>query len=194
MPFAEELAALATTSNASRNSGAWYGAAAGLAPGVGVIFAGIPHPLFNPELHRYQVVSGLVLILTHECDIDQNNVRGGMNTSFLVAPLIQMTAFAQIFASEGQQSVARNLARDVAANRVNRLMYLPPPNELLRVPEIPLGAFIYFNAITHADVRHLTAEGARSICALSELGLEVLDNRLKEHLFRPKAEQLARTI
>lgn len=193
MPFAEELAALATDNNASRNSGAWYGAAGGLAPGVGVIFAGIPHPLFNPEINRYQVVSGLVLILTHECDIDQNNARA-MNTSFLVAPLIQMTAFAQIFASEAQQLAARNLARDVAANRVNRLMYLPPPNELLRVPEIPLGAFIYFNAITHADVRHLTADGARPVCALSEIGLEVLDNRLKEHLFRPKAEQLARTI
>lgn len=193
MPFAEELAALATSSNASRNSGAWYGAAAGLAPGAGVIVTGIPYPLFNPEQRRYQVMSGLVLILTHECDIDQNNARS-MNSSFLVAPLIQMAAFAQSFSTADQQKVGRDLARDIAANRVNRLMYLPPPNELLRVNDIPLGAFIYFNAITHADVRHLTADGARTICALSELGLEVLDNRLKNHLFRPKAEQLARTV
>lgn len=191
MPFAEELAELANTHNASRTSGAWYGAARDLAPGVGVIFTGLPYPLFNPGDRRYQVISGMALILTHECDIDQHNQRA-MNTGFLVAPLIQMSAFANTFAQ--QQDVARALARDIAANKVNRLMYLPPPNELLRVQEIPLGAFIYFNSITHADVTHLTAQGVRPVCALSELGLEVLDNRLKNHLFRPKAEQLPRTV
>jgi hypothetical protein len=191
MPFAEELADLATAHNASRTSGAWYGNAGNLAPGVGVIFAGLPYPLFNPDLRRYQVLSGMALILTHECDIDQQNQRA-LNASFLVAPLIQMTAFANTFAR--QQDVARALARDVAANRVNRLMYLPPPNALLRVQEIPLGAFIYFNSITHANVTHLTAEGVRPVCALSETGLAVLDNRLKNHLFRPKDEQLPRTL
>jgi hypothetical protein len=191
MPFAEELAELAKTHNASRTSGAWYGTARNLAPGVGVIFTGLPYPLFNPAERRYQVISGMVLILTHECDIDQHNQRA-MNTSFLVAPLIQMSAFASRFAQ--QEDIARALARDIAANKVHRLMYLPPPNELLRVQEIPLGAFIYFNSITHADVTHLTAKGVRPVCALSELGLEFLDNRLKNHLFRPKAEQLPRTI
>lgn len=193
MPFAEEVAELAKNNNASRTSGAWYGAAAGLAPGAGLIFGGIPHPLFNPTEGRYQVTSGPVLILTHECDIDQENERA-MNTGFLVVPLILIGAFADTLAAEGRQDVARDLARNIAANKVHRLMYLPPPNELLRVPDIPLGAFIYFNSITHADARHLTIDGARPICALSEMGLEVLDTRLKNHLFRPKAEQLARTV
>jgi hypothetical protein len=101
MPFAEELATLANSHNASRTSGAWYGAARELAPGVGVIFKGIPYPLFNRDDRRYHVISGLVLILTHECDIEQQNQRA-MNTSFLIAPLIQMSAFAEILAAEHQ--------------------------------------------------------------------------------------------
>jgi hypothetical protein len=193
MPFAEELADLATTSNPIRNSGAWYGRSGGLAPGVGVIFNGIPYPIFNPETARYQVNSGLVLILTHECDIDQGNIRA-MNRGFLIAPLIQMTAFAANFDNQDLKENGRSLAREIAANRVHRLMYLPPPNELLKVNDFPLGAFIYFNAITNADISHLTAAGAHPVCALSEAGLQVLDARLKNHLFRPKAEQLPRTM
>lgn len=191
MPFADELADLARNHNASRTVGAWYGAPRDLAPGVGVIFSGIQYPLFNRDQSRYQVVSGMGLILTHECDIDQNN-RRAFNSGFLIAPLILMNAFADQFAR--QQDEARALARDIASNKVHRLMYLPPPNELLKVPELPLGAFIYFNSITHADVAHLTVDGARAVCALSELGLEMLDARLKNHLFRPKAEQLPRTV
>jgi hypothetical protein len=191
MPFAEDLADLARVHNASRTVGAWYGAPRNLAPGAGVILSGIQYPLFNRDVGRYQVISGMALILTHECDIDQSN-RRAFNNGFLVAPLILMNAFADTFAN--QQEEARSLARDIALNRVHRLMYLPPPNELLRVQEFPLGAFIYFNSITHADASHLAAGGARPVCALSELGLEMLDARLKNHLFRPKAEQLPRTI
>jgi hypothetical protein len=192
--LADELAKLADAHNAFRTSGAWYGQARDLAPGVGVIFNGIPYPLFNPETGRYQVTAGLVLILTHECDIDQNNVRA-MNRGFLIAPLIQMSAFAQNFsANDALKDNARSLARDIAANLVNRLMYLPPPADLLRVTDFPLGAFIYFNAITNADISHLTAPAARPVCALSEIGLEFLDRKLQNHLFRPKAEQLPRTL
>jgi hypothetical protein len=193
MPFAEELAELAVTSNPIRNSGAWYGQAGALAPGAGVIFRGIPYPIFNPSTDRYQVNSGLVLVLTHECDIDPNNARA-MNRGFLVAPLIQMNAFAANFETDELRDNGRSLACEIAANRVHRLMYLPPPIDLLRVNDFPLGAFIYFNAITNADVSHLTAAGAGAVCALSEAGMQVLDNRLKNHLFRPKAEQLPRTV
>jgi hypothetical protein len=193
MPFAEELADLAVKHNPARFSGAWYGHAGTLAPGVGVIFDGIAYPLFNPSTQRYQVQSGLVLILTHECDIDQNNSRA-MNRGFLLVPLIPLAMFAAHFSNEGLEDDARALARDIAANKVHRLMFLLPPNELLRVANFPLGAFLYFNAITNADISHLSADGARPVCALSEVGLQALDARLKNHLFRPKAEQLPRTI
>jgi hypothetical protein len=192
MPLAEELADLAVKHHMARFGGAWYGHAGALAPGVGVIFDGIVYPLFNPITGRYQVQSGLVLILTHECDIDQNNVRV-MNRGFLLAPLIPLNTFAANF-SDGLEEEARALARDIAANKIHRLMFLPPPNELLRIDNFPLGAFLYFNAITNADVSHLSADGARAVCALSEIGLQALDARLKNHLFRPKAEQLPRTL
>jgi hypothetical protein len=193
MPFAEELSELAVRSNATRNAGAWYGPSDGLAPGAGLIFANIPYPLFNSDTKRFQIQSGLVLVLTHECDIDQANVRE-FNRSLLIAPLISMLAFAQNFEAVKAEDGARQLAREIAANRVHRLMFLPPPNELLNVAEIPLGAFIYFNAITNTDIGYLSQNGARPICALSQMGLEALDLRLKNHLFRPKAQPLARTM
>lgn len=193
MPFAEELADLAVNHHPTRFSGAWYGQAGTLAPGVGVIFDKIAYPLFNPSTQRYQIESGLVLILTHECDIDQNNVRA-MNRGFLVVPLIPLDTFAANFSKEGLKDDARALARDIAANKVHRLMFLPPPNQLLRIDNFPLGAFLYFNAITNADISHLAVDGARPVCALSEIGLQALDARLKNHLFRPKAERLPQTI
>jgi hypothetical protein len=187
MPLAEELSQLAISSFSVLRPGAFYGMARSLSPGAGVIFDGVPYPFFDKPTGRYEIREGLALVLTHECDIDQSNVRA-LNSSFLIAPMILMSSFAQTF----DAATARNLARDIATNQVHRLMFLPPPDSLLRVKEFPLGAFVYFNAITNSDVTLLSK--ARAVCALSEFGLEILDLRLKNHLFRPKDEQLPKTM
>jgi hypothetical protein len=188
MAFADELAAIALEHSASRNTGAYYGAVAQLAPGAGLIFAGVGYATYNPADKRFEARRGPILILTHECDIDASNSRA-FNTGFVLAPLILMAAFANIF--DGQRDLGRNLARDIASGRVNRMFYLPPTNQFTARQELKLGAFIYLNAITSGHVDQLTEPPASAICALSEYAQDFLDKKLQNHFLRPKADRLA---
>lgn len=188
MAFSDELAALALEHSASRNVGAYYGSAARLAPGAGIIFAGVGFASYNFVDKRFEARRGPILILTHECDIDPGNVRA-FNTGFVLAPLILMAAFATIF--ESQKDLGRNLTRDIAAGRVSRMFYLPPTNQFPPSIDLQLGAFIYLNSITSGHIDQLREKPASAICALSEYAQDFLDKKLLNHLFRPKAELLA---
>jgi hypothetical protein len=190
MPFAEDLAAIALE-HSPRYVGAFYGPAAGLVPGTGLIFSGVSYPTFNEDLNRYEARRGLVLILTHECDIEQANERE-FNHSFIAAPLILMAAFARMFEEGGRENLGRNLARDIASDKVHRMFFLPPTGELMNSDYLHLGAFIYLNALTSGHINLLRAEGVQAECALSTYALNVLDQKLKNHLFRPPAQQLPR--
>jgi hypothetical protein len=190
MSFVDELAQIALNHTAYQNIGAFYGSAAELAPGTGLIFSGVTYPTYNPANARFEARRGAVLILTHECDIDQQNVRE-FNTGFVLAPLIAMASFARMFEQANRHDLARNLARDVAGDRVSRLFFLPPPNPLLPANGMGLGAFIYLNAITSGHVKQLSVQEAHKVCALSEYGLEALDRKLRNHFLRPTAQQLA---
>jgi hypothetical protein len=187
MAFADELAVLALQHSASRNIGAYYGSAANLAPGAGIIFSGVVYASYNPADRRFEARRGPILILTHECDIDPANVRA-FNTGFVLAPIIKMAAFAAIF--DAQKDLGRNLARDVAEGRISRMFYLPPTRQFSQV-DLQLGGFIYLNAISSGHINQLRDEPAAAICALSEYAQDFLDKKLLNHFFRPKAQQLA---
>jgi hypothetical protein len=182
MPLADEIAAAA--SGASRaNAGAFYGSAEGLSFGAGIIFGAVTFPIFNAEAGRYQARIGPVLVLTHECDIDQTNDRE-FNTEVLLAPLILIDAFAAKF-DEKDRAQGIELAKSIAAGLVFRMMFLPP-----YLGQIERGAFLYFNGITSTHLSQLNAVEARPLCALSEYALGLVDRSLQNHLFRPKAERL----
>ena len=191
MEFVDELTKVAVDHSTLSHLGAFYGPAANLAPGAGLIMSGVAYPEFNETEQRFQVLRGDVLILTHECDIDPENSRE-FNTGFVCVPLIDMSLFAQNFAAAERKDLARNLARDIAADRVNRMFFLPPPNEILHSVGIQHGAFVYLNAITSSHVRLLKDPAVKPLCALSEYALDVLDAKLKNHFMRPKSERLAK--
>jgi hypothetical protein len=50
--------------------GAFYGTSAGLAVGVSLVVDGITFPLFDEEEELFDTAKGLVYVLTHECDLD----------------------------------------------------------------------------------------------------------------------------
>jgi hypothetical protein len=192
MPFADDLAGIALGQSNLARVGAFYGHADTLAPGAGVIFSGITFPAYSPEIGRFEIRRGLALILTHECDIDPANERD-FNAYLVVAPILLMSSFAEIFETANRQDAARNLAGDIAADRVNRMFFLPPPTHFVPVESLAQGGFIYLNAICSTHVDMLTeAAGARAECALSEYSLTALDHKLRNHFGRPKAEQLPR--
>src|SRR5262249_30736181 len=181
----EDLCAAANDACAWARPNAFYGTATGLAPGAGLIYDRMPYATFNNAAGRFEARRGPVLVLTHECDIDQANVRP-FNEAFIVAPIITMRALAENYEAAGKLDEARQLVCACAADLVSRLLFLPPGPAFLE-----LGAFVYLNALTSAHVSQLRDGEVTAPCALSAYGLEVFDHKLKNHLFRPKAEQLA---
>jgi hypothetical protein len=184
MAFADEVADAAVKA-CQLKMGAFYGPTAGIPPGAGLIYPNVTYPIFNSDLSRFQARTGPVLVLTHECDVDPANARA-FNTELLVAPLMSIEAFAAEFdRDDDQRRYGRELASNIASARVPRLCYMPP-----HLAPLERGAFIHFNGITSS---HMTLLGAaQPLCALSEYGLEIIDLRLKNHLFRPKDDQLPR--
>jgi hypothetical protein len=187
MSFASELSAIAIGNAASRYLGAFYGSAEGLAPGAGVIFRHVQFPIYNPAIRSFEARRGAVLILTHECDIDPGNARG-FNTGFVLAPITRLEGLEGT--PDNQKDAVRNLVRDIAANRINRVFYLPPPPDLLGIPDLPLGGLIYLNAISSGHIDQLA--DAEAICALSDYAQQLLDQKLENHFFRPKDQTLPR--
>ena len=187
MAFAEELASIALSILQAEMLG-MFGSSAKLAPGAGIIFSGVGYAQYNPNEKRFEARRGPILILTHECDIDQSNSRA-FNTGFVLAPLILMAAFATIF--ERQKDLGRNLARDIAGGLISRMFYLPPTTQFPSSIDLQLGVFIYLNAITSGHIDQLTEKQTTAICALSEYAQDFLDKKLLNHFFRPKVQQLA---
>ena len=56
-------------------SGAFYGNCSGLNIGVGLIYDNIPYSIFDRNEKLFDTVAGLVYILSHECDVDEDNPR-----------------------------------------------------------------------------------------------------------------------
>jgi hypothetical protein len=186
MALAEDLCEAAMKVCAWSRPNAFYGTAAGLAPGAGLIYDRMPHATFNNDTGRFEARRGPVLVLTHECDIDPANVRP-FNEAFIIAPIITMRAIADNHQAVGKVEEAHQLVCACSANLVSRLLFLPPGPAFLQH-----GAFVYLNALTSAHVSQLRDGEVTAPCALSAYGLEVFDHKLKNHLFRPKAEQLPR--
>lgn len=190
MSLAERLARIAVESSAALNPGAFYASAAGLSAGAGLLYADVPYSFFDPAADEFVLMDGPVIVLTHECDIDQSNTRH-FNDRAIVCPILLLQAFATLKQSAGEEPEAESMVRDIAANRVSRVFLLPRPLGPMPYPEIQFGGLLYLNMLTNVHVKHLSEHG-RPICSLSQYALQMLDMKLQHHLFRPKAEMLPR--
>jgi hypothetical protein len=159
----------------------FYGQSAGMALGTGVIVEDLVLPIYLPNENAYATGKGAALILTHECDIEPTNIRP-FNQNAIVAPLIPLASYIKTSPQTDQES--RVFALHVANGNMTRVTYLPR----LGGNSSPLfvGAFVDFNFITSCGVTALTQ--SRIICSLTGYAISVIDNALKNHLFRPKAD------
>lgn len=166
-------------------TGRFYGAAGSdLALGAGLIYAGVRYPLYNPERNVFRTVAGIVLVLTHECDIEPSNDRT-LNSDVLIVPLVPLREFVEKLIAAKSDDDARAYLGDLTSHRISQMMYLPPLHN-----HLPQGAVMYLNRITFT---HLDAFGAQEVicvAALSGLGMTQIDFRLENHLRRPKADRL----
>jgi hypothetical protein len=57
------------------DEGSFYGSQRGLSIGAGLLFSSVTFPMFDQEIGRFRAQSGLVCVLSHECDLDPGNDR-----------------------------------------------------------------------------------------------------------------------
>lgn len=160
--------------------GAFYGDVGARPVGAGIILDNVAYPTFDEIKGRFSVVSGLVYILTHECDISQDNDRS-FNEHAVICPVIPLEHFFDAYNESLGYDRLYAAVMSAARNEIFRLFYLPPTDRFL---EIKNGAIIYFNYISHTHVSEL--KKGRAVCSLSEYGLQFLDGKFTNHFLRPK--------
>ena len=160
----------------------FYGSAEGLPQGVGLIYDDVVFPVLDNNSKIFATVSGPVLVLTHECDISQDNERV-LNEDLLVCPIILFEHFVETFSDDDLRNILPQLGR----NRIHRLMFLPPHLGIL-----DKGGIISFNNICSTHIS-LLKEPSEALCTLSAAGLRTLDLKLTQHLFREKSVVLPHT-
>ena len=164
--------------------GKFYGSTEHLALGTGLIYAAVRCPVYNPEDRLFSTVELPVYVLTHECDVDQDNDRS-FNEYLTVCPLIPLSEFLIVYEEwmQGDGNLG-NFLSAIANRSVNRLMYLPPgPGQL------QYGAFLYLNNIVSTHICEF--ESVKPFASVSAYGLEAIDKTFFNHFLRPKADRLS---
>jgi hypothetical protein len=156
-----------------------------LALGAGLILSKVEFPTYQPDEDRFVVWAGPVLVLSHECDLDQDNQRL-LNDIALICPVRRLEALVEMAeAARYSDNALTTFLGNLASRRVSRAMYFPPLPDTL-----PYGGFIYLNQFTHTSVKRLASDEAERITALSAYAMQTVDYVVLEHLFRDKADQL----
>ncbi|WP_239436195.1 hypothetical protein [Sphingomonas sp. ACRSK] len=181
-----DVAALASECEACiphTKSGEFYGPVGELSFGTGLIVANLPYPVYLPDRGAYGTRLGNALILTHECDIDPDNIRP-FNSNVLVAPIIGLNQYVNSVAGIHSQSETRSLMLNVASGNTTRLVFLPRYGD----SSCPLyyGGLVDLNFLASCGVQALTQSD--KLCFLSGAAIGMVDVALQNHLMRPKAE------
>lgn len=188
--FTTELLRIALDRWQVKSTGAFYAGARALSLGAGLFYKHVAHPHFDVGQGRFHIISSTVLVVTHECDVDQANDRQ-YNQSIAIIPLIPLESFADEAISNNCLDEARSFISAVASESVYRLCFIPPSHDLLPVPELKNGALIYFNLISSTHISQIPQDNM--ICCLSKYGLEIFDRMFERHFLRPKSESLPET-
>lgn len=166
------------------DSGKFFAERKHLSLGVGQIYSDVLFPVFNDQEQIFVTAEGFVYVLTHECDIDQANVRP-LNTHVLICPIIDFRDFIAEFQAEHSEEHLASFLADLAKRNVSRVIYIPH-----LPPHLPYGGLLYFNRITHAHVSTFRNQSAQMICTVTNYGLREVDYAIVNHLLRPKVEAL----
>lgn len=163
----------------------FYGTTAEVTLGAGALYRGIRFPTYDPDRNIFVTRSGLVCVLTHECDVEVSNSRP-FNDDVLICPIIDLGAFVQVFSARYSNEDLRSYLGHLASRRIMQLVCFPGMGDVM-----PYGGVVFLNQITHTKANAFMLEGAELVGAVSAYGLEVIDQCLRRHLFRPKADRLS---
>lgn len=165
--------------------GIFYGNATDLALGAGLVVSPVEFPSYSPAEDRFVVWSGPVLVLSHECDLDQENQRL-LNDLALICPVRRLDSIVEMAADQGYSDNAlTTFLGNLGRRRVSRAVYLPPLPDIL-----PFGGFLYLNQFSHTSVKRLIDDQVTPVAALTAYAMQSVDYALASHLFRDKSDRL----
>ncbi|WP_426265133.1 hypothetical protein [Sphingomonas sp. PWP1-2] len=144
----------------------------------------VEYPAYVASESRFGVLRGLVLVLTHECDLEQDNSRV-MNDAAIICPVIPLEAFVENLEGVLDDNAAGQLLSHVTARNVNRLVYIPVIADFL-----PMGGYLYLNLLSHTHLSKLIGDNVTRVCMTSPEGLREIDLALERHLRRPKDDRM----
>lgn len=162
------------------NPGRFYRSCNDLPLGAGIVLSNVRFPEFSAKSRLYATRRGPVLVLTHECDIDQTNQRP-LNDQAMVAPLIAFEDFIENW-HLGDPELESFLGH--LGNRlISRAVYIPCYKQQF----LEFGALVNFNFLASIPVIELNHTDATKEISLTEYGLNEVDKMLEPHFLRPKA-------
>lgn len=165
--------------------GRFYFSGKSLSVGRGMLYGSIIFPLFDSNTGVFLTVEGQGYVLTHECDVNENNNKL-FNTDVLICPIIPLPDVIEELAQELSQAQLISFLTNLGARNISRLVYLPT-----LASSLEYGGVLYLNQITNTPVNLFHNGNAHSIGALTGYGLTVVDYSIENHLLRPKADRLA---
>lgn len=165
--------------------GRFYFSGKSLSVGRGMLYGSIIFPLFDSDNGVFLTVEGQGYVLTHECDVDENNNKL-FNTDVLICPIIPLQDVVEELAQDLTQAQLISFLTNLGARNISRLVYLPT-----LASSLEYGGVLYLNQITNTPVNLFHNGHAHSIGALTGYGLTVVDYSIENHLLRPKADHLA---
>jgi hypothetical protein len=153
--------------------------------GVGQIYRNVRYPVFNTAEGVYDTYEGYVYVLTHECDVSQDNNRP-FNQNALICPIIPLDDCLEQFKSNMTDDVIGSFLANIAIEEVSRVKYLPPINE----QDLPYGGLLDLNRISNTNISQLIER----ITSLTNYSLQILDYQLTNHLLRPSSATVLRHL
>ena len=163
--------------------GSFYAPGTTLGLGKGLLMREAIFAQFDDDTGLYRTAQGAAYVLTHECDVDEENDRV-FNADILVCPLIPLEAVVDALREDLNADQLVSFCANLGARNISRLVYLPP------FDGCQFGGVMALNQITNATTDALR-DRAAVICAVTAHGLAQIEYALENHLLRPKADRLA---
>jgi hypothetical protein len=173
------------TAGLTVNVGKFYAPGTSLALGKGTIYSGVLYPVYEDDQSVFVSVVGLVYVLTHECDVEQENVRL-FNRDLLICPIIPLEHLVEEYLQTSDEEQTGSFLANLGSRNIPRLLYLPPCP-----PALVYGGVMYLNHIANTSVHVFRDGDVQLLAAVTSYGLEIVEHVLENHLLRPKAERLA---
>jgi hypothetical protein len=162
----------------------FFGAVGQLDIGVGLILNNVAFPVYNDDEADWDIAEGLVYVVSHECDIAQENDRP-FNDAALVCPIIPLANVINQYLADLSAEQTKSFIHQLADSKVDRAIFVPA------IPDhLPYGGVLYFSTMTSTSVRELVKPEVVAECAVTVPALKYIDDRMHHALLKRPKDQL----